>query len=71
MGDVQMIDSMVHDGLWGCLDDIHMGITAENVAESTASAVRTRTSSPLAARKGRASRRRRNVPGQIVPIEVR
>ena len=33
MGDVQLIDSMVHDGLWDAFNDIHMGITAENLAE--------------------------------------
>jgi acetyl-CoA C-acetyltransferase len=33
MGDAQMIDSMVHDGLWDAFNDIHMGITAENLAE--------------------------------------
>jgi acetyl-CoA C-acetyltransferase len=32
-GDVQLIDSMVHDGLWDAFNDIHMGITAENLAE--------------------------------------
>jgi acetyl-CoA C-acetyltransferase len=33
MGDTQLIDSMVHDGLWDAFNDIHMGITAENLAE--------------------------------------
>ncbi len=33
MGDVQLIDSMVHDGLWDAFNDIHMGMTAENLAE--------------------------------------
>jgi acetyl-CoA C-acetyltransferase len=33
MGDAQMIDSMVHDGLWDAFNSIHMGITAENLAE--------------------------------------
>ena len=33
MGDTQMLDSMVHDGLVDAFGDIHMGITAENVAE--------------------------------------
>jgi acetyl-CoA C-acetyltransferase len=33
MGDVTLVDSMVHDGLWDAFGDIHMGITAENVAE--------------------------------------
>jgi acetyl-CoA C-acetyltransferase len=32
-GDAQLIDSMVHDGLWDAFNDIHMGITAENLAE--------------------------------------
>jgi acetyl-CoA C-acetyltransferase len=33
MGDTQMIDSMVHDGLMDAFEHVHMGITAENVAE--------------------------------------
>jgi acetyl-CoA C-acetyltransferase len=33
MGDVQMIDSMIHDGLMDAFEHVHMGITAENVAE--------------------------------------
>ena len=33
MGDAELIDSMVHDGLWDAFNDIHMSITAENLAE--------------------------------------
>ena len=33
MGNVQLTDIMVHDGLWDIFNDYHMGITAENVAE--------------------------------------
>ena len=33
MGHGQLIDSMIHDGLWCIFGDTHMGITAENVAE--------------------------------------
>ena len=33
MGDAELIDSMIHDGLWDAFNDIHMGITAENLAE--------------------------------------
>src|ERR1017187_3116380 len=33
MGNAELIDSMVHDGLWDAFNDIHMGITAENLAE--------------------------------------
>src|SRR5262249_28469473 len=33
LGNGQLIDSMVHDGLWDIYNDYHMGITGENVAE--------------------------------------
>jgi acetyl-CoA acetyltransferase len=32
MGDVPLVDSMVRDGLWCAFCDVHMGVTAENVA---------------------------------------
>jgi len=32
MGDVQMIDTMIRDGLWDAFNGYHMGNTAENVA---------------------------------------
>lgn len=32
MGDVQMLDTMIRDGLWDAFHDYHMGQTAENVA---------------------------------------
>ncbi len=33
MGNGQVIDSMIKDGLWCAIGDTHMGITAENLAE--------------------------------------
>jgi acetyl-CoA C-acetyltransferase len=33
LGDHKVVDSLIHDGLWCALCDVHMGITAENVAE--------------------------------------
>jgi acetyl-CoA C-acetyltransferase len=33
LGNGQLIDSMVHDGLWDIYNDYHMGLTGENVAE--------------------------------------
>jgi len=33
LGDAQIVDAMVHDGLWDVYNDYHMGITGENVAE--------------------------------------
>ena len=34
MGNKQIVDYMVNDGLWDVFNDYHMGITAENIAES-------------------------------------
>src|SRR5579875_1708563 len=33
LGDAQVIDSMIHDGLWDAYENFHMGMTAELVAE--------------------------------------
>lgn len=32
LGNSQLIDSLVHDGLWDAFNDYHMGVTAENLA---------------------------------------
>lgn len=34
MGNAQVIDSMIHDGLWDAFEDYHMGQTAELVSET-------------------------------------
>jgi len=33
LGDAEMIDSMIKDGIWDIFNGYHMGVTAENVAE--------------------------------------
>lgn len=33
MGHGELLDSMIHDGLWDAFNNYHMGITAENLAE--------------------------------------
>lgn len=33
MGDKKVVDTMIRDGLWDTINDYHMGITAENVAD--------------------------------------
>lgn len=33
MGDQNLVDSMIKDGIWCALSDCHMGITAENLAK--------------------------------------
>lgn len=34
MGNWNMVDTMISDGLWDAFNDYHMGITAENIADS-------------------------------------
>lgn len=33
MGNDELVDLMIHDGLWDIFNDYHMGVTAENVAQ--------------------------------------
>jgi acetyl-CoA C-acetyltransferase len=33
MGNAQLVDTMISDGLWDAFNDYHMGITAENLVE--------------------------------------
>ena len=35
MGDSNLVDSMIHDGLWDVYNDIHMGNTGETIAEES------------------------------------
>ena len=36
MGDWELVDSMVNDGLWDAFNDYHMGVTAENIVKEFA-----------------------------------
>ena len=34
MGDLELVDTMIRDGLWDIFNGYHMGVTAENVAKA-------------------------------------
>ncbi len=61
MGDAPLIDTMIRDGLWCAFTDVHMGVTAENIAErwqisreeQDAFAVRSQNRAEAARREGR------------------
>ncbi len=71
MGDVQLIDTMIKDGLWEAFNGYHMGRTAENIAErwniSRAQqddlALRSQTLAEQAQKTGR-------FKDEIVPVKV-
>ena len=58
MGGLELIDTMIKDGLWGAFNGYHMGNTAENVASSGRSPASSRTNLPPARRTRRKPRRR-------------
>ncbi|MCK0744563.1 acetyl-CoA C-acetyltransferase [Chromohalobacter nigrandesensis] len=71
MGDWTAVDTMIRDGLWDAFNDIHMGITAENLAEKygitreemDAFAAASQQKAAAAIEEGRFA-------GQIVPVEI-
>jgi acetyl-CoA C-acetyltransferase len=71
LGNAQIIDSMVHDGLWDIYNDYHMGITGENVAEKYGI---TREEQDLFAlnshRKAVSAIKECRFKSQIVPVEL-
>src|SRR5437667_814768 len=71
IGDAQIIDSMVRDGLWDTYNDYHMGITGENVAEKYG--ITREEQDEFAAnshRKAVAAIKECRFKSQIVPVEL-
>jgi acetyl-CoA C-acetyltransferase len=70
-GNAEVVDSMVHDGLWDAYNDFHMGVTAELVAEKYGI---TREEQDLFALEShqRAVRARKScfIESQILPIQI-
>jgi len=71
LGHGQLLDSLIHDGLWDAFNDYHMGITAENLAEQygisraeqDAFAARSQQRASAAIAAGR-------FDGEITPIDI-
>ncbi len=71
LGNGQVIDAMVHDGLWDIYNDYHMGITGENVAEKYD--IRREEQDEFAVnshRKAVAAMKECRFKSQIVPVEI-
>src|ERR1700741_3017079 len=71
IGNAEIIDSMVHDGLWDVYNDFHMGITAELVAEKYGITRQEQDQFALESHQ-RAVRARKScfIESQILPIEI-
>src|SRR5258706_3280075 len=71
LGNGQLVDSMVHDGLWDIYNDYHMGLTGENVAEKYGITREEQDEFAVNShRKAVAAQRECRFKSQIVPIEI-
>jgi acetyl-CoA C-acetyltransferase len=71
LGNGQLIDSMVNDGLWDVYNDYHMGITGENVAEKYGISREEQDEFALNShRKAVSAIKECRFKSQIVPVEI-
>jgi len=70
-GNAEIVDAMVHDGLWDVYNDFHMGITAELVAEKYGITRQEQDQFALESHQ-RAVRARKScfIESQIIPVEI-
>ena len=72
MNDIQMVDLMVHDGVWDIFNGYHMGITAENVAEQYGITREMQDELACASQaKAAAAIKAGKFKDEIVPVEVK
>src|SRR5436189_4423420 len=71
LGNGQIVDSMVHDGLWEIYNDYHMGNTGENVAEKYGITRQEQDEFALNShRKAVAAWKECRFSSQVVPVEL-
>ncbi|CAI1709418.1 acetyl-CoA C-acetyltransferase [Serratia entomophila] len=71
LGHAQLVDSVIHDGLWDAFNDYHMGITAENLAEKYAISREEQDGFALASQqKAQAAQQAGRFAQEITPVVV-
>ncbi|HEY6938039.1 MAG TPA: acetyl-CoA C-acetyltransferase [Terriglobales bacterium] len=71
LGNAQIVDSMINDGLWDVYNDYHMGNTGENVAEKYHVTREEQDEYALSShRKAIAATRECRFKSQILPVEI-
>jgi acetyl-CoA C-acetyltransferase len=72
MGAVELVDTMIKDGLWDAFNGYHMGITAENVAEQYQISRSAQDEFAVASQnKASAARAEGRFKGQIAPVTIK
>ena len=71
-GDMQLIDTMIRDGLWDAFNGYHMGVTAENVAKQWEISREEQDRFAVASQnKAEAARKAGRFKDEIVPVTVK
>jgi acetyl-CoA C-acetyltransferase len=71
LGHAQLVDSVIHDGLWDAFNDYHMGITAENLADKYAISREEQDGFALASQqKAQAAQQAGRFAQEITPVTV-
>jgi len=71
MGNDEVVDLMIHDGLWDIFNNYHMGVTAENVAEKfNISREAQDEFSAISQNKAEAAIKGGKFKDEIVPVEI-
>jgi acetyl-CoA C-acetyltransferase len=72
LGNAQIVDSMVNDGLWDIYNNYHMGVTGENVAEKYKISREVQDEYAVNShRKAVAAMKECRFKSQIVPVEIK
>jgi len=72
MGDMQMVDTMIRDGLWDAFNGYHMGTTAENVAKEFQITREQQDAFAVASQnKAEAARKAGSFKDEIAPVTVK
>ena len=72
MFNAEMVDGMVHDGLWECFYNYHMGLTSENIAEKYGITRKEQDElAMLSNQRAMSATKDGTLNNEIVPVEVR
>src|SRR5204862_4631019 len=72
MGDLQMVDTMIKDGLWDAFQGYHMGTTAENVAKQWQITRKQQDEFAVASQnKAEAAQKAGKFKDEIIPITIK
>jgi acetyl-CoA C-acetyltransferase len=71
MGNWELVDTMIQDGLWCAFNDCHMGITAENIAEKYAfSRAEQDLFAATSQQRTEAAQGNGHFDSEIIPVEI-